>query len=216
MERINDVSVVTVYSADPIAKTMLLSNMVLEVLEKSWVVEYLDLDCQFSSFVSLRPALVTVFSGKENFHLTRTDSKHLIQTIVSLLSVIPTEQNRLIIIDSFNSLQDMLRESSKKNEPMKGNHEASVIITLLQGLMDHVRGQLIISDIAVTKPKGDSLDWEKDLSGGRILRTKSDLIISVSADTFSQPAKVKCIIQDSGANSGKSQRFEFIDAVTWN
>lgn len=159
-----------------VKKTQLLFSILEEILSKGKQVIYLDFDLQFSSTLSFK-------LGKGNF---RPGDK--LRTIIfgdtavadmwaSFISTQPEQKGGIIVLDSLNSLQELLRG----RDSQRSNHEASVLLTLLQQYARDNSLVLFISAIIRSRPTGDpdTGSWGKEISGGRMIRFKSDAIISV-------------------------------------
>jgi hypothetical protein len=157
-------------------KTQLLFAVVEEVLSKCRSVFYLDFDLQFSSALSFKLGKGR-FHPDNNLHTMVFGESGMLDMWTSLVSTEPSEPGGIIVLDSLNSLLDLLRG----RDSLRSNHEASVLLTLLQQYARDYSLLLIISDIVRSKPAGgaDSSPWEKEIAGGRMIRSKSDVIISV-------------------------------------
>jgi hypothetical protein len=172
---------VTLSSQKAITKTSTLSFFVDELLIRQKQVHYVDLDLQYSSMISNedgnrdhRSPLLQIF---------RSDNRHIIDLFVKVLDSAEVSKGGTIIVDSINMLQILLlRQNELPTNFVKSNHQAAVLITLLEEFAFRYSKTLILANLARPRPRNtpgtDSQTWDFELSGGRMIRLKSDLNLS--------------------------------------
>jgi hypothetical protein len=173
---------------DPKLKPALMRRLVEIFLSLSDVL-YVDYDLQFSS--SLQNLEYTEYSRmvkKENL-LVLQPSDDTIE-FVSQIASIQMRRGGVLILDSLNSLQNILTGAFLENESKIANQRSALIITILQKLARFYSKSLIIVNVAKARQrlgKDQSTFWEKSLVGGRMIKFKSDLILSATETGGSRP-----------------------------
>ena len=161
----------------PRIKSDFLFSTVDEILSKGEQVYYLDSDLVFSCYLASRGK----FYPKDNFQLYSISKEDPLKAIISLLSSLDYSQGGAVVVDTINSLQMIFTEFEKRGSSSKANHEASILLTLLQQFSRNQSKTLILSSIAILHPRTNSkAEWEKDVAGGRMIRRKSEAILSVT------------------------------------
>ncbi len=163
---------VSIYSEDAMAKTYLLSILVEQSIARNGEIHYLDCDLQYSSMNCQNKGTNHLSSAlNRGLKLYVPAELGFTHSLVDLMSSEPKKEAGLVVLDSLNSMQNLLREQDPSIDWVKANHEAAIVLTLLQEFCSHHGKILIISNIARAKPsKTVSGSWEKDISGGRMIR----------------------------------------------
>lgn len=161
-------------------KTLTVALIVEEFLAKGLHVDYLDLDFQFSSIASIYKNLDGDSSRLSIFHC---GARELLDSVIEMTNTEGGLSNRsILVVDSINTMQLLLREQDYKTDSLKANHEAGILLTLLQDYVARNDGLLLITNIIRSRPReteGSKL-WEQELAGGRLIRSKSEAIFRVS------------------------------------
>ncbi len=185
--------VITLSSTSTFAKSHALYIISQRLLEEGEHVFYLDLDLEYSSMLSVTGGLE---GGRStSLHLFNPKEDELLKSVVGLASSIPEKEKRggMVVLDSVNTLQLLLREKDYRTDSLKANHEASILISLLETFAYRGGRTLVLGNLMrlrpVDKAKSTSseLSWEEQLSGGRMIRRKSDAIFSVSLENKLTP-----------------------------
>lgn len=174
---------ITLSAQNPSLKTSALLLILKHICTRNKPVHFLDLDLQFSSTLANLPAaydlkplakLVT-YCPKEN---------EVFDSMMSLLSQDALGRGGAIVIDSVNSLQDLLRQGGSEADSTKANHKAAIILTLFQELARSNSKFLILSNIVRSRPHlhNGGVAWEKELVGGRVVKLKSDVLLSIAGE----------------------------------
>ena len=193
---------VTVSSKAPIAKTYLLFLISKTIIARGNQVHYFDLDFQFSSIVSISKNKLD-----SDLNLYCCKDKEIIETAVSILSAIDVQRNGLVVVDSINTLQTVLAKRESALDFPKANHEAAILVSLFQEFAMRNSKLLLMTDVVTSKPVKESglQIWGSELSGGRMIKLKSDVVLSVEQDQL-LPSLLKVHIDAVFENSGSEVR----------
>jgi hypothetical protein len=172
---------ITFSSENPVIKTSTLSIIVEELLSRKKQVQYIDLDLQYSSMIC--NSLKFEHSTSEMLQVFRSGDFQTIDLILSLLNSSDVKNNGVIIVDSINTLQTLLQEREHRTDFVKSNHEAAILITLIQEFAYRYSKALILANVIRPRPRKtqNSRTWDMELSGGRMIKLKSDVILSASS-----------------------------------
>jgi hypothetical protein len=206
---------VTLTSTAGYTKTLVLSEIAYRVSIQKKQIHYMDFDLQFSSMrcnesTVQKEALMTVLRPSEG---------SLLATFATLLNSAPIEKGGLLILDSVNTLQNMLQEKKNRINYVKANHKAAVLITLAQQFAALHSKILITASVERPRPRGilGSEVWAAELSGGRMLRAKSEVLVSIEhqgQDKISKDLKLilrtKSVSNKSNAALKQGQSFGFL------
>ncbi|MHB1908111.1 MAG: hypothetical protein ACYCQJ_04460 [Nitrososphaerales archaeon] len=176
LNALKDCKTVTLSSPIPYAKTQAISLIVNHFLSLEKQVHYLDFDLQFSSLYLNQESKLN-----RNLKLFADSGAAISDSIVELISS-DSEAGGLVVLDGINSLQSLLREKNYITDSIKANHGASVLVTLLEQFASRLSKLLILTNLVRARPKSVEgwVSWGPELSGGRMIRLKSDAIVSVS------------------------------------
>lgn len=201
LSRLEKCHVISLSSLNVVTKNQALNVITGTVFSHGKEVWYFDLDLQYSSTLMTMGGL----TGKRLslLHLFNPGDEETIDSLVALAASSPAraEEGGIVVLDSVNTLQLILREKDYRADSFKANHQASILITLLEMFASRSEKVLILSNLVrarpVAKGEGGSLSWEGELSGGRMIRQKSDAILSVSSENSfsklqgpSRPARI--------------------------
>jgi hypothetical protein len=157
----------------------------LELVEKLSALHdtvYLDYDLQLSSFLQN-------LNGERFDRICKNGKLTVIQPpddVLSFVELISGEKigsGGTIIIDSLNTLQTLLTDQDNGRSSKIANQKTAIVITVLQQIVRFYYKSLVIVNVAKSRPKrvSESTEsyWEKVLVGGRMIKYKSDAILSV-------------------------------------
>ncbi|MDA4112253.1 MAG: hypothetical protein OK439_06905 [Thaumarchaeota archaeon] len=189
---------ITIAVADPRIKPALMRKFVEGLLELGQV-HYIDLDLQFSS-------LLQNLSDEEYLEIVADRSLHLIQPsddILDVINFVSASETMIaggvVILDSINSLQNLVAGSSSTHDSKTTNYRSSILISVIQMISRFYLKSFLILNVTKARPKtqpDESISWEKEIVGGRMMRYKSDLILETSE-----------LKQSIGANSNPTAKF---------
>lgn len=165
-------------------------------------VAYIDYDLQFSSFLQNlsderfewihRNRRLTVIEPTE-------DAFRFVEAIVAE----KLETRGVLILDSLNTLQASLTDATSTQGSKIANQESSILITILQQVARFCSKSFVIVNITKSRPRGISASsssfWEKVLVGGRMIKFKSDSILSVKQVSLGGVSRIE--IQDEETTS---------------
>lgn len=164
---------------DPQVKLDVVTEIIREFVKANQQVQYLDFDLQFSSLL-------------QNLSIREQDEFRSVQTLPHLSNDISDvfalaqscHQGGIIIIDSFNTLQDLLLLGNL-DDSSKANHRTAVVLSLLQELATFYSKTLMILNLTRSRPRmvSEVVRWERDIVGGRMARFKSDSILYARTTT---------------------------------
>ncbi|MDH2899604.1 MAG: hypothetical protein PXY39_01400 [archaeon] len=179
LSSIKECQTITFSSQNPMIKTLTLSIIVDEFLSSKQQVQYVDLDLQYSSMFT--NSLDHRHLASETLQMFRSRDLQTVDLVISLLNS-QVRKGGIIVVDSINTLQMLLHESEHRIDFVKSNHEAAILITLIQEFACRYSKALILANVMRSRPrKGQDFRlWDMELSGGRVIKFKSDVILSVS------------------------------------
>jgi hypothetical protein len=181
---LNRSRVVTISSSSTFAKSHALQIISQRLLEEEKEVWYIDLDLQYSSALSVTGQRIS-----KHLHLFNPSEEDLLNSFIELVSNLgwSGDANRgMVVLDSVNTLQLLLRDRDYRTGSLKANHEASILVSLLEKFATKRNSTLLLGNLMRLRPGKEAQDrtiessWEEQLSGGRMIRQKSDVILSVS------------------------------------
>jgi hypothetical protein len=160
------------------------------VLRKENQVHYVDIDLQYTSMLSNAPSFDDY--TQKGLTVLRSGEHSIRDLFVTLLNSSGVEAHGLVVLDSLNTLQTLLQEKESPIDYLNANHKAAILITLAQQFADRHSKVLILASVVRSRPREvEGLEiWEKELSGGRMIRLKSDALVSVSSDTHDISSKI--------------------------
>ncbi len=209
---------ITLSAQNPSLKTSMLYAIVKALCAEGKFVSYLDLDLQFSSMIANRKVSETMSQSLATLEVWRARDDRVFDSIVSFLSRREMRNGGVIIIDSVNTLQDLFKDSNSEQDSASANHKASITITLLQQLALHHARSLILSNIVRSRPliREGEIAWEKVLSGGRMIESKSDIVLSLNElrsvgneDSKTEGATIVSLADHCSPEFRKGQVIEF-------
>ena len=95
---------------------------------------------------------------------------------VTNIASIRMGQSGILILDSLNSLQNVIAGNLTEGESKIANQRSAVVITILEKLSRFHSKSLLIVNVAKARQrlgKDHSTFWEKSLVGGRMIKFKS-------------------------------------------
>ncbi len=209
---------VTLSADDAFLKTLTLWLLTMHFLASGESIYYFDCDLQYSGLLAQQ------YEGKcyeASLHLFAPGEKDVLQSLVTLLSLPQEKERGVIVVDSLNMLQDLLRSNDSK-DATKANHELATLLTLLQQFAERGNKLLIIANLTRPRPgaEGSSI-WERDIAGGRISRMKSDAIISIKSAEENQGRSIICTLdhlneKQTSRNLREGTRYsiEIVDVIS--
>ncbi len=192
---------VTISSKDSFLKTTFVFLLVQEVLAKGIPVDYLDLDLQFSSLIS-NINLKSDYYGK--LSLLQPSQESLEETIIDLLSRTEVANGGIILLDSINTFQHLLRKKYGRDDSTKSNHQAAIFVTLLQQFARRNSKIFFMTNISRSRPRSSDgrVKWGKEIVGGRMVKFKSDFILTLN--------EIEHVPQITDSSKSIMRRFEAI------
>jgi hypothetical protein len=176
-ETISSNQTATLVVEDPEIKTALMSRLV-EVFVTLTEVLYVDYDLQFSS--SLQNLEEIEYDKKFGKNLQVLQPPDDALDFVSQIASKKMHVGGVLILDSLNSLQNVIAGNFSDGESKIANQRSALVITILQQLSRFYSKSLVIVNIAKARQrlgKDHSTFWEKSLVGGRMIKFKSDVIL---------------------------------------
>jgi hypothetical protein len=162
-------------------------------------VSYVDFDLQFSSLLqNLDRGEFVRMSGSEKLRVLQAPDD--IPDFVASMAGYKLQQGSVLILDSLNSLQNLLTDDMGTKGSREANQKTALVVTVLQNICRYVFASLIIINVTKARLKPPNRDsssfWEKSLVGGRMIKFKSDVILSVKNDVYDPPV-IKISVQES-------------------
>ncbi|MGI0085777.1 MAG: hypothetical protein ACREBQ_11920, partial [Nitrososphaerales archaeon] len=142
---------VTLSTQSAYLKTSVLFSIVNYLSSQDKRVDFLDLDLQFSSMLANLKTESALTSFEKMMTYCPKESE-VFDSIISLLSQKDLGRGGAIIMDSINSLQDLLRQADNDPDSAKANHRAAIILTIFQELARNNSKLLILSNIVRSRP----------------------------------------------------------------
>lgn len=206
--------IITLAFEDPKLKLWLTKELVQIIVPKTFVM-YVDLDLQFSSL--LQNLDETAYAQFQNSgRLVVLQPPDDILEFVNSLALQERRGGGVLFLDSLNSLQNILTEDTSRTEGKRANQKTALLISVLQIISRSYGMTLVLINVAKSRPRSSgekysSAQWEKKLVGGRMIRFKSDSIISVREIRDNRPL-VEVTIEDSGLSeeaeiAGRERKF---------
>jgi hypothetical protein len=193
-----NVLTITLAFDNPQIKPLVCRDIVERFISSHSVV-YFDFDLQFSSLLQNLDQVSyerIAHTGK----LLVLQPTNSVPDLLEILATFKPPSGGVIVLDSLNTLQDLLTEGSSEKGSKVANQKTALIITLLQNYAQFLSKSLIIVNITKSRPKEriekNSSDWEKKLVGGRMIKFKSDLII-FTRRSEQNPREIEIIVQES-------------------
>lgn len=158
---------------------------------------YIDYDLQFSSMLqNIDSVLYESMIGTDKLTVFQPSDDML--DFVGAVASTRIQNGGVMVLDSLNTLQNLLDGISLSRASRIANQKTALIVSVLENICRFYSKSLIIVNLPKSRPKGTSEDsstfWEKTLVGGRMIRFKSDLILSAhksKRDRFVIEIKVK-------------------------
>jgi hypothetical protein len=184
---------VTVSADSAPVKTAFLWLLTLHFLEKAKSTFYFDCDLQFSSLLAQQKKPIP---NNSLLQLCAPDERRIIDNAIAFLSFTGEQEGGLVVLDTLNTLQNLLR-GNVSEDPTKANHETATMLTLFQQFAEKGNKLLLVANLTRSRPpSGDGAsNWEKEITGGRMSRIKSDVIISVKALEQSSEPSISCDVE---------------------
>lgn len=166
---------------------------------------YIDLDLQFSSLLqNLDQAAYDRLANSRKLVVLQPPDDVL--ELVELIASQKMQKGGILILDSLNSLQNILTEDGSKQQMKAANQKTALIVSILQMISRSYGDSLIVVNVAKSRPRSseekDSGHWDKKLVGGRMIKFKSDLILSVE-EVKGNPSKLEIVVEGSKLRKGE-------------
>lgn len=177
LSELSDCEVVSFAYNDPRIKPKMMFAIVKESLVLRLPVEYIDFDLQFSSLLQNLPD--DQFNGLSD-ELLRVfqPGSSVVDFVVPLFN--SGRRKGLIVIDSFNTVQNLLSQEPMVTDLKLANHKAAVLVSALQQFARANSQTIFLLNLTKSRPKrgkNSEVLWEKEVVGGRMTRFKSDVIL---------------------------------------
>jgi hypothetical protein len=198
---------------DPRIKPAICLKLVRELLAFQKNIIYIDFDLQFSS-------LLQNLDHREFVQMSDSGKLSVVQPPDDILDFVASmaryelQRGGVLILDSLNSLQNLLTDERTSKGSKEANQKTALIVTVLQNISRYCAASLVIINVTKARlksPNRDSSFWEKTLVGGRIIKFKSDAVLSIKNDSR-DPSLIKIAIQESRDRSLsdlKNSEYEF-------
>jgi hypothetical protein len=155
-------------------------------------VTYFDYDLQFSSFLqNSSERLFSEWTSKGLLVVQPNDDP--MNIIVSFSSPAKVRSGGTFILDSINSFQNLLSRNGSIQSAKTANYRSSVLLSMLELIARSFGKSLIVFDLTKLRPRvqqDQSISWEKELVGGRMIKYKSDTIYLASEMKDFSPDKL--------------------------
>ena len=138
-------------------------------------VVYIDDDLQFSSTLQNIGEIDYGRAFGNNLQVMQPSDDAL--DFVSSIASVKMRLGGIMILDSLNSLQNVIAGNFSEGETKIANQRSALVITILQQLSRFYSKSLIVVNVAKARHsvgKDHSTFWEKSLVGGRMIKFKSD------------------------------------------
>ena len=178
----NRISTLTLVFDDPRIRPLVCLEIVRKFIASQLGVYYIDFDLQFSSLLQNL--------DREEFDLIHDTGRLVVlqpsYDVFEFMEAIAgwrMQIGGILILDSLNSLQSILTDDTSNKGSKIANQKTLLLITILQEISRFYSKSLIIINVTKSRPskvnEKDSTFWEKTLVGGRMIKFKSDAILSV-------------------------------------
>ncbi len=176
---------VALVADNPTLKTETLASLCKYLASSHQQVHYVDLDLQFSSLVQ-NYRMITGFGFPpvgSSINVGIPQVQNVSQQIIDFLCDPELRPGGAFVIDSINSLQNLVRVGNTDSDSVIANHKVAILITMIQELARHFSKTLWISNITRNRPisSDGETQWDKGLAGGRMMLMKSDVIVTLEA-----------------------------------
>jgi len=180
----------TLVIEDPRMKPALMRKVVSNMIEIAPIC-FIDFDLQFSSLLQNAPNEFYARLVSNGLLVIQPDND--LTELVNFLAIPGFIRDRgVIILDSFNSLQNLLSSNSSPQRLKTANYRSFLLISVIQMIGRFYSNSMMIVNVAKSRPRlqDHTTIWEKVLVGGRMMKYKSDSIILASE---MEPPRVKSI-----------------------
>ena len=192
---------VTLAIENPRIKPALVKKIVAGLVDLGDIT-YFDYDLQFSSF--LQNISEDVYSEWiSRGPLVLQPGYDLYDFVEGFSSLSKVHKGGVFILDSINSLQTLLSGNNSPQTPKIANYKTSILLSVLQLVARSYAKSFVVFDLTKLRPRiqtDQTVSWEKELVGGRMIRYKSDSIyfVSETKSTQSYPWSAKRIQLQGG------------------
>jgi hypothetical protein len=185
---------------EPRIKPAVCLKLVSELLALGEDVMFLDFDLQFSSVLqNVEASRYDLIRSTGLLHVLQPSDEIL--EFVESLAEYKLHSGGVLVLDSLNSLQNLLTGERIGEGSKEANQKTALIVTVLQGISRTFKKSLFIINVTKQRPKQTIQDntalWEKTLVGGRIIRFKSDRVISLRREPH-RPGIISATFEDPG------------------
>ncbi len=199
-------STTTLAFDNPSIKPAVLHKLAKQFLANGEKITFLDFDLQFSSMLqNLCPQEYNLLNDAGR--LTVLQPTDEILDFISTLATYDMKSGGIMVLDSLNSLQNLLTDDQLTEGQKEANQKTALVITVLQNISRFFEKALLIVNITKQRPRyanqENSQSWERTLVGGRMIRLKSNMIFSVTNDNF-DPSVIKIAIRESQDDSSEN------------
>lgn len=204
---VDDISrceIITLATDSPAIKPRIMLEIVIQSVNMGKQIHYLDYDLQFSSLLQNLPL--------RDYDDINKDLLCVIQPTELLDWYLPfggeMKDSGTIIVDSINTVQNMIVDSQPLSDTKTANYRCAVSLSILQHLARFYSKNILIVNLMRARPNSNesrTFSWQRQLVGGRMIRFKSDAILFASRfpDTPTNGSLVSRIsVSDSSARFG--------------
>lgn len=154
------------------------------------MVHYLDFDLAFSSLVQNLPESEFDILSKR-LRIIQPKETLIGRTVISALALMAKGEG-FIILDSLNMMQNLIALESAPPDLTIANRKSSVLISLIQQIARNRQKTILVLSLTKSRPKrldDNSIVWEKELVGGRMMKLKSDVTLLLKESNVASPSQ---------------------------
>ncbi|MCL4518760.1 MAG: hypothetical protein M1587_06135 [Thaumarchaeota archaeon] len=162
----------------PLLRLEFVLEFVRDCISSDLAIDYVDYDLTFSS-------LLHNISPPETFlqkiHITQPEESSPERSLISALTSLEKSEG-FLVLDSLNMMQNLLALKSPSPDLAIANHRSSILVSLSQQIARERLRTVLVLSLEKLRPRrtgGESIVWEKEIVGGRMMKLKNDIILLV-------------------------------------
>jgi hypothetical protein len=196
MEGLSKGKVNAVLSDTPFARTYFIWHAVLSSLMDGNLVYYVDLDTAFTVFLENHVRSTFPLDDLVIFNPDCRDFHDVISQICSVRTDFP----ELVVLDSVTMFCHLFEAKGRFGEV---NRMLGLYISLLQDFASKHDTTVLVSSLA--RAEKQKVSWSPSYPGGRVLKRRSDLILSLESSLAS--VEVRIVKHPNASNQGRIYHF---------
>lgn len=179
---ISKTEIVSVAYDEPRIKLTVMQSIVREYLELGLQVHYLDYDLQYSSMLQNLSDNDAIEVDNNDLHVLQPGGQLDLPGLIFRAS----RKSGAIILDSLNTLQNVLSVEPSQANLITANHRSALLVSAIQLAARRFSKTLLITNSARARPSKNlsEITWERNIVGGRMTSFKSDVILFGRHDSF--------------------------------